>query len=165
MSEVEWLSPKEQEAWRSLLRGSVALLDRLNEELQREHGLSLPEYEMLAHLSSVPGRRLRMSDLSKRALLSKSRLTHAVDRLQSRGLVSRQRCDLDRRGFFTVLTPAGMRLLEQAAPTHVAGVRHYLIECVSVRDLAAVGRALECVLVGIEEAPRREVRSQHSSTS
>ncbi len=91
MAPVRWLEPDEQAAWRALLRATLGLVDRLDDELRAEHDLSFGDYEILAHLSSDPDGRLRMTDLAGRALVSKSRLSHAVGRLEDRELVRRER--------------------------------------------------------------------------
>jgi DNA-binding MarR family transcriptional regulator len=127
-AEPRWLNEEEQRAWRAFLRAGVLLLERLDTELDEAHGLSLSDYEVLADLSEAPGERLRMSELAELALVSRSRLTHAVDRLQQAGMVRRERCPGDRRGVNAVLTAKGRRLLEEAAPTHVEGVRRYLVD-------------------------------------
>ena len=128
VSDTQWLDADEQRAWRTLLRFSVLLLDRLDTDLRAAHGIGLADYEILVQLSEAPGRARRMSELANLALVSRSRLTHRVDRLADAGLVTREPCPTDRRGMFAVLSDAGMRLLEEAAPTHVAGVRRYAIE-------------------------------------
>src|SRR3712207_6651836 len=115
---TRWLDEAEFEAWVAMLRASVLLLQRLDDELQQAHGLSLSDYEVLVQLSEAPGGALRMTDLASRTLASKSRLTHAVDRLETADLVVRRRCESDRRGFFAVLTEAGRAKLEEAAHTH-----------------------------------------------
>ncbi len=146
-----WLDEGELETWVSMLRASVLLLQRLDEELQEAHMLSLSDYEVLAQLSAAPGGALRMSDLAERALVSKSRLTHAVDRLQRAGLVTRQRCETDRRGFFAVLTDFGRRRLEEAAPTHVAGVRRHVLDQARPEDLTQVAAFLSRVTASLTE--------------
>ena len=123
-----WLDDDEQEAWRVLLRHQVRALDRLDSELSEQFGLSLADYEILVHLSEAPDRQLRMSELADHALVSRSRLTHRIDRLVDAGLVVRRRCPSDRRGVNAVLTAEGVSLLERAAPSHVASVRRYVID-------------------------------------
>jgi len=125
---TRWLDADELLAWRTLLRYSVLLLDRLDDELRAAHDIGLADYEILAQLAEAPGRARRMSELANLALVSRSRLTHRVDRLADAGLVTREPCPTDRRGLFAVLSDDGMRLLEEAATTHVAGVRRYVID-------------------------------------
>ena len=150
MAEVHWLDEDEQQAWRLLLRVTLTLVDRLDEELRREHRLSLGDYEILAHLSSEPDHRLRMRDLADRALVSRSRLTHTVDRLVERGFVRRERCQDDRRGVTAVLRPDGLAQLEAAAQTHVAGVRRLLVDQLGAPGVGDLLRALRPVLAHLQ---------------
>jgi DNA-binding MarR family transcriptional regulator len=114
-------------AWHALIRAHSRVVRRLEAELETEHGLTLPAYEVLAHLSEAPDRRLRMSDLATHAVLTPSGLTRLVDKLAREGLVERQRCRADARVVYAVLTSAGMARLVAAYPTHLRGVReHYL---------------------------------------
>ena len=89
--------------------------------------MSLAEYDVLVQLAGADDRRLRMSELAERLLLSRSGVTRLVDRLVADGLVARDACESDRRGQWTVLTGAGEERMRQAAPTHLRGVgRHFL---------------------------------------
>ncbi len=150
MARVRWLDDRQQEAWRAYVTATGRLQERLDAELVAAHGLSLAEYETLAFLSEAPGGRLRMSDLAAAVLTSKSRLTHRVDALESAGLVQRERCSADRRGRYAVLTPAGRTRLEEAAPTHVEGVRRYLVDALSERQLTAMKTGLCTVIAALE---------------
>jgi DNA-binding MarR family transcriptional regulator len=150
VSETQWLDVDEQRAWRTMLRFSVLMLDRLDSELRTAHGIGLADYEILVQLSEAPGRALRMSELANLALVSRSRLTHRVDRLASAGLVTREPCPTDRRGMFAVLSDDGMRLLEEAAPTHVAGVRRYAIEPLDPATRQAMSDQLSPTLVELD---------------
>src|SRR5512144_293968 len=92
-SNVEWLDPDQQHAWRAYLVGTTLLMDRLDRELRERHDLSLPEYEILVRLSEAPGRRLRMAVLAASVSHSRSRVTHTVSRMQRAGLVVRDACE------------------------------------------------------------------------
>ncbi len=138
---TEWLSADEQGSWRAWLASSRLLNDRLNRELQEQHGLSLPDYEILVRLSELPDRRMRMSDLAEATLSSRSRLSHQMDRMERAGLVSRQTCEADRRGSFAVLTDQGWAALVSAAPDHVNSVRRHLVDQLTAADFAALGAA------------------------
>ena len=113
------------DAWQALLLAQRALLDRLEDDLRREHGLPLSSYEVLLFLSRAPGRRLRMHELAESVLLTPSGITRLVDRLEGEGLVSRESCPTDRRGSFVVLTEAGRARLRQAGPTHLRGIQEH----------------------------------------
>src|SRR3954467_2240333 len=83
--ETRWLDADEQKAWRAWLYSSLLLQDRLDRELTRETGISHAYYEILVALSEAPDRMMRMSELADRCLSSRSRLSHAVSRLEERG--------------------------------------------------------------------------------
>lgn len=144
--EVLWLTEMEQEVWRRLLAVESRLRDRLDSELRSAHDLSLGDYAVLVHLSEAPGQALRMSELADRLAISRSGLTRRVDAMERRGLVRRRACPDDGRGSMAELTPAGFRLLQKSAPTHVSGVRRYLVDALG--DL----RGLAGGLARIEEA-------------
>ena len=141
---VAWLTGEEQGIWRRLLAAEFQLRDRLDQELRKGHGISLGDYAVLVNLSEAPGWSLRMSDLADRILLSRSGLTRRVDAMAQKGLVTRRSCPADGRGALAELTPAGEELLRQAAPTHVAGVRRYLIDAIG--SLEGLASGLEKVL-------------------
>lgn len=145
MGDTRWLDAVEMEAWRELLRSHANLLGRLDRELEAEHGLSLAEYEVLSFLSEAPGERMRMSELARQVLISPSALTRRLDRLEKRGLVSRQRCPHDARGAYAVLSRRGRSRLVAAAPTHVRGVRQHFVDRLDRSQLEALARALSRV--------------------
>jgi DNA-binding MarR family transcriptional regulator len=144
---VRWLSDTEQRVWRRLLSVECRMRERLDHELREGAGLTLGEYEVLVHLSEAPTGALRMSELASRLLLSRSGLTRRIDGLVEEALVARQPCDDDGRGAMAVLTPAGLSVLEQAAPLHVEGIRRYLIDPISGsagdEGLAGLARGLD----------------------
>src|ERR671932_6362 len=133
-----WLDEEEQKAWRAWLYSSLLLQDRLDRELTHETGISHAYYEILVQLSETPGRMLRMSDLADRCLSSRSRLSHAVSRLEERGWIRRQVCEEDGRGQLAVLTDEGFAALEAAAPVHVESVRRHLFDQLSDEQVAAL---------------------------
>jgi DNA-binding MarR family transcriptional regulator len=153
VDEVRWLDDDEQRAWRAVLAGTTKLIEALDRDLRAHHHLSLADYEILVHLSEAPGRRLRMAELADAALLSRSRLTHRIDRLRDQGLVTREPCEEDKRGWFAVLTDHGFARLEEAVPTHVAGVRAYLVDPVDRAGLLAAGTALGAVAATVDATP------------
>ncbi|MCW2703364.1 MAG: transcriptional regulator, MarR family [Blastococcus sp.] len=136
--EPRWLDPEEQKAWRAWLSSAQLLMDRLDRELTHVTGISHAYYEILVALSETPGRMMRMSELADRCLSSRSRLSHAVSRLEERGWVRRQVCAEDGRGQLAVLTDEGFTALEAAAPVHVASVRTHLFDQLSPEQVAAM---------------------------
>ena len=123
MEQATLLSRDELAAWRGLLRVHARMSKALDAELMREHRLPLSSYEVLLYLADSPDGRLRMSELADSVLLSRSGLTRLVDRLERDGLLRRQRCEEDQRGWFAEITDDGRELFERARVTHLDGVR------------------------------------------
>ncbi|MGI5522523.1 MarR family winged helix-turn-helix transcriptional regulator [Micromonospora sp. CA-259024] len=140
---TRWLDSDEQRTWRAFLTASRALMDTLDRELQRDAGMPHAYYEILVRLSESPGRRLRMSDLAEAAGSSRSRLSHAVARLEAAGWVRREECPTDRRGQVALLTDEGFATLAAAAPGHVAGVRRHLFDALSPAQVDQLRRISE----------------------
>ncbi len=138
VDEPRWLDERELHAWRGYRRMRALLDLQLERDLARDSGLSEPDYDVLSELSETPGRRIRLTDLAAHMLWSKSRLSHHLTRMQQRGLVTREQCPADARGSDVVLTAAGLRAIEAAAPGHVASVRRHLIDLLTAPELAAL---------------------------
>ena len=129
---------------------SQLLMDQLDRELQRDAGMTHAYYAILVALSEQPERYMRMTDLARGLRFSKSRLSEAITRLESRGWITRQPCPTDRRSTFAVLTDEGFRALEAAAPGHVEGVRRHVFERLTlqqVSDLTEISDAIATPLM------------------
>lgn len=136
---TRWLSLEEQVAWRSWLTAITLVPDRLGRELHAASGLTLSDYDILVRLSESPEHSLRMSDLARKTLVSRSRLTHQIDRMERAGLVSRSNCEGDGRGLLAVMTAQGWQLLQATAPSHVESVRDHLVDALSPEEFATLG--------------------------
>ena len=150
-----WLDADEQRAWRAWLYSWMLLDDRLDRELTRQTGISHAYYEILVQLSETEGRQLRMSELAERCLSSRSRLSHAVSRLEERGWVRRQVCAEDGRGQLAVLTDEGFAALEAAAPVHVESVRTHLFDQLSPEQVAAMRDIGDTLMRHLDERGER----------
>jgi DNA-binding MarR family transcriptional regulator len=137
-------------AWRAFIQTHARLLSRLDDELRAAHGLSLAEYDALFQLVSAPERRLRMSTLADRVLLSRSGITRLVDRLVADGMVERHACPTDARGSMASITVQGVSRLRAASRTHLDGVRRYFLDVVSPEDQAVLERSLGRVNDGLK---------------
>jgi DNA-binding MarR family transcriptional regulator len=146
MTTGAWLTAEEQHTWRTYLRMSALLPARLNRQLQRACGLSLPEYEVLVQLSEAPGHRLRPYQLCEALNWEQSRLSHQLTRMQRRGLVAREECPADGRGAFVMLETAGADAISSAAPGHVAAVRHLMFDRLTDDQRVAFERACAAIL-------------------
>jgi DNA-binding MarR family transcriptional regulator len=148
-AEPRWLSADEQSVWRSYIAATQMLTERLDQELQRDSGMSHAYYEVLVRLSEAPDRQLRMSTLADRSMSSRSRISHAVARLEENGWVRRESCPTARRGQLAVLTDAGFAALAAAAPGHVEGVRSHLFDRLTAAQVKQLGEICESVADGL----------------
>src|SRR5215469_11010916 len=153
-----WLSADEQRIWRTYVRMSSLLPAQLNRQLQRDSGLTLPEYEVLVQLSEAPERRLRPFQICEALNWEQSRLSHQLTRMQHRGLVAREECAADGRGAFVVLTAAGADAIRSAAPGHVAAVRHLVFDRLDDDQRAAFEQACAAIIDALTELPSRAGR-------
>lgn len=142
---TRWLTTEEQRLWRGWIAASMLLPDRLNRDLQEQHGLTGTDYQILVELSESPDRRMRMSTLADHAQLSRSRLSHQIDRMAKAGLVTRELCEQDGRGMFAVMTDQGWEKIAAAAPDHVESVRRHLVDQLTPEQFEAFGEA--CITV------------------
>lgn len=149
MNEPRWLSDSEQRVWRSYLAATLLLGQQLERELQRDWQVPMGYYEIMVRLSEAPDRSLRMSDLADVSGSSRSRLSHAVSRLEARGWVGRRSCETDRRGAFAVLTDEGFVALQRMAPLHVEGVRGHLFDQLDDAQVAQLGQICDAVVEGL----------------
>lgn len=153
MDEVRWLDDREGAAWRGVLRMQGHLASELARRLAADSSLSYPDYEVLAVLTDQPDGRLRLYQLAEELGWEKSRLSHHVARMVDRGLVSKERCDTDRRGFFVTATPHGRAEIAAAAPGHVAAVRELFVDRLAPDQLDVLATAAAAVLAGLEQHP------------
>lgn len=152
--EVRWLSPAEQETWRAFLAATRLLYDELERQLQEEAGIPRTYFEILVTLSEAPNRTVRMRDLADLTRSSKSRLSHAVSRLEEMGWVERLSCPTDGRGALAHLTDKGFDVLAAAAPGHAAAVRRHVFDRITPEQSADLGRILAVIRDGLDAEGR-----------
>lgn len=143
--EPRWLEEDERAAWLRLVAVTELLPGILDAQLRRESGLTHFEYYVLAMLSEAPDRTLRMTALAQRTNATLPRLSHVVQRLEARGLVERFPCPEDGRATNARLTEQGWAAVVEAAPGHVAAVRHHVLDALTpeqVDQLTRIGDAL-----------------------
>jgi DNA-binding MarR family transcriptional regulator len=138
--EPRWLNAQERAAWLSLLEVSMRMPGELDSRLQREAGLTLFEYHVLAMLSEVDEHTLPMSALAQSAYSSLSRLSHVVKKLEARNYITRRRSRADARVTVVELTNQGLALIKELAPTHVDDVRDLVFDTLDERDVADLVR-------------------------
>ncbi len=150
-----WLSPDEQQAWRATVHLAQLLFRQLDRDLDAQ-GLNQHDYEILVELSEAPDQRLRMTELADATSQSRSRLSHQITRMESRGLVRRDECEGDKRGTFAVLTAEGMNVIERVAPDHVENVRRHFIDRLSPRQLEQIRDAFEPIVEYLRKIRERD---------
>jgi DNA-binding MarR family transcriptional regulator len=147
--EPRWLTAEERRTWRAYQDLSLLLEDTLDQQLRRDAGLSHLHYSVLVFLSEAPEQRLRMTDLAELLKVARSRLTYVIGRMVDEGWVRREGSPSDKRGQLAVLTDAGMTVLENAAPGHVAIVRATVFDRLTPEQARAFGEACEIILAGL----------------
>jgi DNA-binding MarR family transcriptional regulator len=132
--------------WAALLKVHAALVPMLDHELERAHRLPLSWYDVLLELNAAPGRRLTMTDLGDRVVLSRTRVSRIVDALAEAGLVAREANPEDRRSAFALITSDGRRRLRAAAPTYLAGIERHFSGFLTASERHAIVKGLGKVL-------------------
>ena len=148
-----WLNDEEQRAWRAFLESTKVLFDALDRRLQREASMPHAYFEILVRLSEADGRAMRMSELADITRSSRSRLSHAVARLEERGWVQREECATDRRGQIANLTAEGFEVLRAAVPGHVRAVRQYMLDVLQTEQLGQLSAIGEAIIARVGEQP------------
>jgi DNA-binding MarR family transcriptional regulator len=149
MVEEHWLDDSQQKAWRAYLT-MVSELDRhLRQHLQRESGMSVPEFELLARLSEAPGHRLPVATLATVTGWEPSRLSHQLSRTGRRGLIDR-RPSAQARYPDVVLTDEGLAAITRAAPQHAAAVHALFVDPLGPAGLDALTTIARTVLNGLD---------------
>src|SRR2546427_1760828 len=133
-------------AWRSMLRAHATLMRRLDTDLERETGLALADFDVLAQLAAAHGE-LRMTELADRALISRSGMSRRVARLVDEDLVHRDRAGTDGRGVGVALTEAGIARLAETGAVHARGISKLFVAKLDDKELALLERALNKVIV------------------
>lgn len=137
--------------WRLLITANVKLLDRIGEMFSQAGLPSMDWYDVLLTLKEAPEHRLRLSELAEKALLSRSNLTHLVDRLEKAGLLSRERCPSDRRGTYAVLTEAGLVMQQKMWAVYSEGIAEFFGCHLDDAELQVIQRVLKRMLAAVSQ--------------
>jgi DNA-binding MarR family transcriptional regulator len=140
------LDNQRNSVWRLFITANVILLDRIGEKFSQAGLPSMDWYDVLLMLKEAPEHRLRLSELAEKSLLSRSNLTHLVDRLEKAGLLYRERCPSDRRGTYAVLTEAGMAMQQKMWSVYSEGIAEYFGCNLNDEELQVMQRVLERML-------------------
>ncbi|HEY6962110.1 MAG TPA: MarR family winged helix-turn-helix transcriptional regulator [Gaiellaceae bacterium] len=130
------------DSWVAFLRSHAAITRELSAQLQREHGLTLNDYEVLLHLSRADGGMMRRVDLAQQVLLTASGITRLLDGLERAGFVCKETCASDARVSYAKLTGDGREKLRAAGETHLRGIDELFTSRYSGSELATLGELL-----------------------
>jgi len=133
-------------AWGALLQVHAAAVPVIDQKLLTEAGMPLRFYDVLLELAAAPGRKLRMSDLADRVVLSRTRVSRLVDEMATARLLVREQNPQDARSAYAALTELGLQRYRQAAPTYLAAIEEYFAQHLQDRELKALAAALQRVL-------------------
>ncbi|NJO83866.1 MAG: MarR family transcriptional regulator [Blastochloris sp.] len=136
-------------AWRAFITAHARIIERIDDALGMADQIPLDWYDVLIELYEAPERRLRMSELADRVVLSRSTLSHLVKRIECAGLLVRERSGPDRRGAYAVITEAGMAALQAAWPVYAHGISTYFAQHLSDVDARTVAEALTRMLAAL----------------
>lgn len=154
MATDHWLSDDQQHAWRALLAMNTQLHAHLARALQRDSDLSYADFTVLVRLTDNEDDRARISELADLLQWERSRLSHHIKRMETRGYLARSSCPEDGRGAYIAVTPTGRAALEQAAPGHAALVRELVFAGMSDQEMRAVAEVSERVLARLPHVPQ-----------
>src|SRR5690349_9166859 len=140
------------DAWRGLLVAHSKLVPAVEADLRAAGQIPLSWYDVLLELNAAPERRLRMSELGQRVVLSRTRVSRIVDELAAAGLAERQPDEADGRSSFAVLTAAGRDALRRAGPGYRGAIRRHLAAGLTVPQCRELAVLLDQVVKGAEAA-------------
>jgi DNA-binding MarR family transcriptional regulator len=149
MASKSKLNDQRNSVWRLFITANVKLLDRIGEKFSQAELPSMDWYDVLLTLKEAPEHRLRLSELAEKTLLSRSNLTHLVDRLEKAGLLNRAHCSKDRRGTYAVLTEAGLDMQQQMWTVYAEGIAEYFGCQLDDEELKVMQRVLKRILTTV----------------
>lgn len=144
---------QQKETWQAYFDATRLLLDELDRRVNQDAGISLADFGVLARLADADEWGVRMSELADSTVSSRSRMSHAVDRLETLGLVERRACPTDRRGSYASLTEAGRDKLAEAQPGHADTVLRYLFNQLSSEEVDGLLGSMTTIKTSLQQLP------------
>jgi DNA-binding MarR family transcriptional regulator len=132
--------------WRGFLEAHSAVVKYLERQMHQQHELPLAWWDVLLQLAEEPDGKLRMGELAESVLLTRSGITRLVDRMIEAGLVVREPCPGDRRGYFAVITQQGLDTIEKVGPDHSNDAWEVFLGHISDEEAAVLGNVFTRVL-------------------
>ena len=149
MAAPRWLDERQAHVWQAYLKLNQELYSTLEDQLQRDAGLSGADYAVLVPLSAEPSGVLRARELCTEIGWDRSRLSHQVGRMEKRGLIAREECAEDARGMMVRLTIAGRKAIEGAAPEHAETVHRHFFDLLTEKELRALTVVFDRLLMNL----------------
>jgi DNA-binding MarR family transcriptional regulator len=146
------VTPSQLTAWRLFITTHATLIEQIDQELSVAGCVPLQWYDVLVELHEAPDRRLRMAELARRVILSRSSLTHLADRLEREGLLARERVDTDRRGAYAVLTDQGYQALRAAWPIYARGIAQHFSRHLTEEEVQTLSEVFQRLLTAAAPA-------------
>ncbi|MEW9699796.1 MarR family winged helix-turn-helix transcriptional regulator [Paenibacillus sp. SI8] len=137
--------------WRAFVNAHAAVIERIEKDLSEQRKVPLTTYDVLVALYQSPEKKLRMTDLAKKVVVTRSGLTRVVERLEREGLVERERTEEDRRGSFAVLTREGKKAFLTTWPTYADGISNYFLSVLDEEERKAIEKGLTKVFRALQE--------------
>jgi DNA-binding MarR family transcriptional regulator len=150
MTEVSQFSEAEWDVWRTFTTMRRQLDHALEKQLQRDAGISRPDFEILLAVFDAPQRQLRSGELAEILGWEKSRVSHQTTRMARRGLLTRRDCDADGRGTWVGLTADGRRAVLGSMRDHAATIRRYFFDALTTEQLESLSASSHQVLDAID---------------
>ena len=132
--------------WRAFLETHSTVVKYLERRMQEQHGLALTWWDVLMQLSDVPEGRLRLGELAESVLLTRSGITRLLDRMIEAGLVVREPCPGDRRGYYAVITQQGRDTIERIGPDHSKDAWEVFLGHITDDEAVLMGKVFKRVL-------------------
>ena len=137
---------------RAFIEAYSSIMRNLEQVTEDEHGVALTWFDVLVHLEEAPDNRLRLGELAESVILTRSGITRFVARMVEVGLIRREPCPGDRRGYFGVLTQEGKDTLVRVGPSHSQKVREVFLRHVKLEEVSV----MRGVFTRVIEAQRRQ---------
>ena len=132
--------------WRAFLETHSTVVKYLERRMHEQHGLPLSWWDVLLQLADGPEGRLRMGELAESVLLTRSGVTRLLDRMIEAGLVLREPCPGDRRGYYAVITQQGRDTIERVGPDHSRDAWKVFLGHITEEEAVLLGRVFKRVL-------------------
>lgn len=124
--------PDTQQHTRSSAEDLIVTILRTNDQFQhrfgrlfREHGLTQPQYNILRILHSE-NRPMRCLEVAGQMVTVVPAITSLLDKLEKRNLITRVRCDQDRRVWYVELTDKGRQLVDTMQEPVLSLCEHFV---------------------------------------